>query len=91
MGAQDAFEKGVNLLAAGCGEAERAAGGEELSHLGQGEMFGMLHGDLHSPAVCPVLGSSLSGSSCVGYTPLLQAHLVLDNSIPAGSGLSLVR
>ena len=40
--------KGVNLPAAGSSEAERAAGGEKLPHLGEGEMFGMLHGDLHS-------------------------------------------
>ena len=53
LGAQDAFDQAVNLLAAGAGEAESVAGNEKLSHLGQRETFGMLHGDLHSPAVCP--------------------------------------
>ncbi len=33
-----------------------AAGGEKLAHLGQGETFGMLHGDLHS------LGNFLQGT-----------------------------
>ena len=80
MSAQDAFEKGVNLLAAGAGEAQSVAGVEEFSHLGEGEMFGMLHGDLHSPALCPDPACSSSGSSCVGNTPPLQAHLALDNS-----------
>ena len=53
LGAQGTLEKAINLLAAGVGEAEIAAGVEEFSHLGEGEMFGMLHGDLHSPALCP--------------------------------------
>ena len=48
LGAQDAFEKGVDLVAASSGETERAAGGKALPHLGEGEMFGVLHGDLHS-------------------------------------------
>ena len=49
--------------------APGAAGGEKLSHLGHGEMFGMLHGDLHSPALCPAPTCSSSGASCVGNTP----------------------
>ena len=80
LGASGAFGQPVSLLAAGCGEAESAAGGEKLSHLGQRKKFGMLHGELPSPAVCPVPAGSLSGSSCVGNTPPFQAHLVLDNS-----------
>ena len=48
----------VNRLAAGPGEAERGAGFEKLLHLGRREMFGMLHGNRHSPAVCPVPPSS---------------------------------
>ena len=58
LGAQGALDQGINLLAAGAGEAEIAAGVEKLSHLGQCETFGMLHGDLHSPALCKhALGS----------------------------------
>ncbi len=35
------------------GEAEIVAGAEKLSHLGRCETLGRLHGDLHSPALCP--------------------------------------
>ena len=80
LSAQDAFDQAINLLTAGAGEAEIAAGAEKLSHLGQGETFGMLPGDLHSPALCPDPTCSLLRSSCVGNTSLLQAHLALDNS-----------
>ena len=40
----------------------------------------MLHGDSHSPAVCPLPAAVASGSSCVGNTPPVQDHLALDNS-----------
>ena len=67
--AQGAFDQPVNLLAAGAGKAEGGAGVEKLLDLGRRQMFGMLHGNRHSPAVCPVPPWSLSGSSCVGNTP----------------------
>ena len=41
----------------------------------------MLHGDSHSPAVCPLPAAVASGSSCVGNTPPVQDHLALDNSL----------
>ena len=39
------------------------------------------HGDLHSPAVCPLPAAVASGPSCVGNTPPVQDHLALDNSV----------
>ncbi|MND00012.1 hypothetical protein D3C83_184950 [compost metagenome] len=63
------FDQAVDPPATRSGEADRAGGGEKLSHLSQREMFGMLHGDLHSLAVSLDPANSLSGSSCVGNTP----------------------
>ena len=41
-------------------------GDEKLSHLARRETFGMLRGDLYSPAVSLDPTRSLSESSCVG-------------------------
>ena len=83
-GAQSAPEQRVDGLAAGPGEAERGAGVEKLLHLDRPEMFGMLHGNRHSPAVCPVPPWLLSGSSCVGNTPpfrLILCWTILSESL----------
>ena len=50
---QSMFGQTIHLPPTRGGEPERLAGGEKLSHLGQCETFGMLLGDLHSPAVSP--------------------------------------
>ena len=53
--------------------------------LGRREMFGMLHGNWHSPAVCPVPPLCLlllSGSSCVGNTPPFRLILCWTILIP---------
>ena len=53
--------------------AEGGAGGEKLPHLGQGKIFGVLHGDGHSPRHPP------PGRF------LFQDHLALGNSSPVNS------
>ena len=85
---QGAFDKTVDLLAPGAGKAEAAAGGHEFAHLDQRETLSMLHGDSHSPAVCPLPAAVASGSSCVGNTPPVQDHLALDNSSSCNSSSS---
>ena len=88
-GAQGAFEQRVNLLAAGAGKAEGGAGVEKLFDLDRREMFGMLHGNRHSPAVCPVSPLSFSGSSCIGNTPSFRLILCWT-ILPRSSGRRLL-
>ena len=80
---QGALDEAVDLLALGAGKAEATAGSHKLAHLAQRETLCMLHGDSHSPAVCPLPAAVVSGSSCVGNTPPVQDHLALDNSLRA--------
>ena len=80
LGLQGALHEAVDLLPTAAGEAEAGAGSDKLAHLAQRETLNILHGDSHSPAVCPLPTAVLSGSSCIGNTPPVQDHLALDNS-----------
>ena len=69
-----AIERYGRVRQVGPSEAASVAGGEELSHLGQREKLGMLHGDLHSPAWCPDPSCLLLASSCIGQLWCLTAE-----------------
>ena len=89
LGLQGALDEAIDFHPAGAQEGEAAAGRHELAHLGQRETLCILHGDSHSPAVCPHPSAVFSESSCVGNTPPVQDHLVLDNS-PEGKSTHTV-
>ena len=62
------------------GPFDRPAPLDQFPHLGQGQPLCVLHSDGHPPAGCTPIPALPSGSSWVGNTPPLQAHLALDNS-----------
>ena len=90
LGLQGALHEAVDLLPTAAGEAEAGAGSDKLAHLAQRETLNILHGDSHSPAVCPSPDRRAFRIILYWKHSPVQDHLALDNSTLENRSLEVV-
>ena len=84
---QDLLHPAINLGPMPALKLKTFAGCNKPADLLQAQLLCLIHADVQSPACL-----TPSGSSCLGIHPLLQAHLVLEETDPfalRGDALSL--